>query len=394
MSTQFQTPPFSLFAGGPFFQLLRRFGLSGKGLELVHRRIACLTLLAWLPLLILSAAQGQALGGSVPIPFLLDAETQARFLVALPLLILAEFVVHRRMGVAVGQFVARRLIPEGASEQYQAAQTSALRLRNSLWAEAILVVLVFLLGGHLSSAQFEPVQVQTWQTMTSGAGSALSPGGMWLAYVSLPIFQFLLCRWYFRLIIWARFLWQVSRIDLHLVPTHPDGAGGLGFVTNVIPAFMPVAVAHGALLCGRIAQRIFHDGANLLQFKAEIALMAGLMLVALIGPLLLFMPKLSQTRRTGMAEYGALAARYVNEFDGKWLRGQAPANEPLIGSADIQSLADLANSFAVVKQMNIALVSRDTVAWLLVYTLGPIAPLLLTMVPLDVLMKKLLSMLF
>lgn len=394
MSTQFQIGPFSLFAGGPFFQLMRRFGLSGEGLELVFRRTICLTLLAWLPPFVLSAAQGQAWGGSIPIPFLLDAETQARFLVALPLLVIAEFVVHQRMSVAIGQFVARRLIPEDAKGRFGAAQASALRLRNSLWAEAILIALVFLVGPYLNSVNFEPVQGNTWRAASAGAGSGLSPAGTWFNYVSMPIFQFLLCRWYFRLIIWARFLWQVSRIDLHLIPTHPDGAGGLGFLTTIIPAFMAVAVAHGALLSGRIAQRIFHGGATLFQFQVETGLMVGLMFILLLGPLLLFIPRLSRARRTGLAEYGALAARYVNEFDDKWLRGQAPAHEPLIGSADIQSLADLANSFEVVKRMKLILVSRDTLIWLVAYTLGPVAPLVLTMVPLDVLLKKLVSMLF
>jgi hypothetical protein len=391
MSTQLQVPRFSLFAGGPFYQLLRRCGLSGEGLELVYRRTIVLTLLAWLPLFVLSALQGQAWGGSVPIPFLLDAETQARFLAALPLLVIAEFVVHQRMSVSIGQFAARHLIPEDATGQFEAAKASASRLRNSLWAEAILIALVFLVGPYLSSEQLEPVQAVTWRT---GAGSALSPAGTWFNYASLPIFQFLLFRWYFRLIIWARFLWQVSRIDLRLVPTHPDGAGGLGFLTTIVPAFMAIALAHGALLAGRIAQRIFHSGATLFQFQAETGIMIGFMFVLLLGPLLFFMPKLAQARRTGLAEYGALAARYVNEFDAKWVRGQAPAHEALIGSADIQSLADLANSFDLVKRMSPVLVSKDTLIWLAAYTLGPVAPLVLTLVPLDVLLKKLVSILF
>jgi hypothetical protein len=391
MSTQLQVPRFSLFAGGPFFQLLRRCGLSGEGLELVYRRTIVLTLLAWLPLFVLSVVQGQGWGASVAIPFLFDAETQARFLVALPLLVIAEFVVHQRMSVSIGQFVARRLVPEDATGRFEAALASAFRLRNSLWVEAILLALVFLVGPYLNSEQIDPVQAITWRT---GAGDALSPAGTWFRYVSMPIFQFLLFRWYFRLIIWARFLWQVSRIDLHLVPTHPDGAGGLGFLTTIVPAFMAVAVAHGALLSGRIAQRIFHSGATLFQFQDETIVMVALMFILLLGPLLFFMPLLAQARRTGLAEYGTLAAHYVNEFDRKWLRGKAPADEPLIGSNDIQSLADLANSFDVVKRMNLVLISKDTLISLAVYTLGPVAPLVLTLIPLDVLLKKLISILF
>ena len=70
-----------------------------------------------------------------------------------------------------------------------------------------------------------------------------------------------------------------------------------------------------------------------------------------LGPLLVFAPQLAQAKRTGNREYGALAERYVREFDTKWLRGGASSDEPLVGSADIQSLSDMANTFEVVRTM-------------------------------------------
>ena len=94
--------------------------------------------------------------------------------------------------------------------------------------------------------------------------------GWWLGLVSLPVFQFILLRWYFRLFIWTSFLWQVSGIELQLVPTHPDRAGGLGFLGAVAYAFAPVLLAQGAMLAGMIANQIFYAGATLPQFKVEI----------------------------------------------------------------------------------------------------------------------------
>ena len=175
--------------------------------------------------------------------------------------------------------------------------------------------------------------------------------GWWLGFVSLPLFQFLLLRWYFRLFIWARFLWQVSRIDLRFVPTHPDRAGGLGFLGAVAYAFAPVLLAQGAMLAGMMANKIFYAGATLPEFKVELIGLVALLVFAILGPMLVFSPKLEAAKRAGLREYGTLAQRYVREFDGKWLRGGAPADEPLVGSADIQSLADLGNSFEVVKGM-------------------------------------------
>jgi len=217
---------------------------------------------------------------------------------------------------------------------------------------------------------------------------------VWYGYVSLPIFQFLLMRWYFRIFIWMRFLWQVSRIDLSLIPTHPDRVGGLGFLSNTVFAFTPLAVAHGGLLAGFIANRIFYLGAALPQFKIEIAVLVVFVLCMVLGPLLLFAPQLAEAKRRGNREYGTLAERYVREFDTKWLRGGAPADEPLVGSGDIQSLADLANSFEVVRTMRIAPITKEAIVQLVVATLVPVVPLTLTMMPLEELLKKLIGIVF
>jgi len=233
----------------------------------------------------------------------------------------------------------------------------------------------------------------TWYATPSTEGSKLSLAGMWYGYVSLPIYQFLLLRWYFRLFIWTRFLWQVSRIELRLVPTHPDRVGGLSFLTNTVYALTVLAVAHGAMLAGPLANRIFFLGATLPQYKAEIALIVVFMLCLVFGPLLVFAPQLSHAKRTGLREYGTLAERYVREFDTKWLRGGAPGDEPLVGSGDIQSLADLGNSYEVVRTMIIAPITKQAVIRLVVATLVPIVPLMLTMMPLEELLKKLFGML-
>jgi hypothetical protein len=84
----------------------------------------------------------------------------------------------------------------------------------------------------------------------------------------------------------------------------------------------------------------------------------------------------------------------VREFDTKWLRGGAPAGEPFVGSADIQSLADLSNSYDLVRTMRIAPLTRDAFVRLAAATLVPLAPLLLTLMPLEELLKKLLGILF
>jgi hypothetical protein len=203
-----------------------------------------------------------------------------------------------------------------------------------------------------------------------------------------------MCRWYFRVLIWTRLLWHISRIDLKLLPAHPDRVGGLGFVSNAVYAFAPIAAAHGALLAGLLANHIFFAGAALVDFKAEVGVVVVFMLCLTLGPPLVFAPQLARARRMGMVRYGTLAERYVRAFDTKWLDGGAPADEQLVGSADIQSLADLSNSVEVVRTMRVLPVTRDAIIRLVATTLAPIAPLALTMMPLEELLKLLFGVLF
>jgi hypothetical protein len=379
--------------GGPLFQLLRRAHLSDDALTLARRRIVVMALLAWLPLLVLSALEGRALGGSVAVPFLHDIEVHIRYLVALPLLVGAELVVHQRMRSLVKVFLERRLIPEHALPRFDAAVASAFRLRNSVLAEVLLIILVYVVGILIVWRQYMALDASTWYATPSAGGSTLSLAGIWFGILSLPLFQFLLVRWYFRLFIWARFLWHVSRIELSLVPTHPDRLGGLGFLSKTVHAFTLLAVAHGAMLAGPLANRILYLGAGLLEFKVEIAAVLLLVLAVVIAPLLVFAPQLAQAKRNGLREYGTLSERYVREFDTKWLRGGAPAGEAFVGSADIQSLADLGNSFDVVRTMLPVPLTKDMIIQLGVATLAPIVPLALTMMPLEELLKKLLGIL-
>jgi hypothetical protein len=399
-STERGTPPadpydFSVVLGGPLYQLLCRAHLSGDSLDHARARTILIPLFAWLPLLILSALGGRAWGGAVRVPFLADIEVHARFLVALPLLIVAERVVHQRMRPLVRQFLERGLIPATSRARFDAALPSAMRLRNSVVAEVLLLALVYLVGVLYLWPNYVALQLPTWySTAAGGGGKQLSPAGWWFVYLSLPLFQFILFRWYFRLFVWMRFLWQVTRCELSLLPTHPDRAGGLGFLSITAVALAAFLAAHGALLAGLIANQIFFHGAKLPDFKIEMAAVVALLLLVVMGPLLLFAPHLSRARRIGLREYGALAQRYVREFDTKWLRDGARADEPLVGSADIQSLADLSNSFEVIRSMSVAPFTWSTVVQVAVITLLPVSPLLLTMVSLEELLVRLAKLVF
>lgn len=384
---------FSLVLGGPLYQIWRRTHLCGDTLQLMHRRIVSFILLTWAPLLLLSIAEGHAWGG-VKLPFFYDIAIHVRLLFALPLLILAELYVHQRMRLVVSQFVARGLIPDEARPKFDAAIHSALRLRNSVTAELLLLAFVYIMVVFFEWHSKMTYFVTSWPSTEVNGKLHLSLAGWWLGCVSLPLFLFMLLRWYFRLGIWSRFLWQVSRVKLSLMPTHPDRSGGLGFLSLVSKAFEPLLLAQGALLAGVMANRIFYMGANLAEFKLEFFGLVAVIVFAILGPMLVFIPQLATAKRYGTLNYGILAQRYVREFDRKWLHGGAPAGEPLIGTPDIQSLADLDNSFGLVNKMRLVPFNLKTVVQLAVVTLLPVAPLLLTLVPLEELFNRLFKLVF
>ena len=186
---------FSLILGGPLFQLLRRAHLCGDVADLLWRRIIALTLIAWLPLLVLSIVEGHAWGDSVKVPFLLDVDVHARFLLALPLLVLAELVVHQRMRLVVGTFVNRGLVPADARGRFDAAIAAAMRLRNSVLAEVLLIAIVYGLGVLFIWRKHAAMDFPTWYGTTVTGKLQPTLAGWWLGCVSLPLIQFILLRW-------------------------------------------------------------------------------------------------------------------------------------------------------------------------------------------------------
>ena len=384
---------FTIVLGGPLYQLLRRAHVSGDALELARRRVVAIALVAWLPLLALALASGQAFSGPA-IPFVKDIEAHVRFLVALPLLVAAEVLVHWRVRSIAEEFLARRLVPEASLGRFRAILLSAFRWRNSVAAELAMLAVIYGLGIPLVWRHFTTLDVATWYAAPSADGPRFTAAGYWYAWVSVPLFQFLLLRWYYRIAIWIRFLWQVSRIRLDISAMHADQAGGLGFLATTVFAFLPLILAHGALLAGNLANRIFYAGGHLSDSYVEIALLVVFMLLLVLGPLMVFAPQVNEAQRRALFEYGRLAQRYVRDFEGKWIRPGGLAEESPLGTGDIQSLADMGNSMSVANGTSPVPITRQAVIQVVAAVLLPIAPLVLTVIPAKDLAGRLLKLLF
>jgi hypothetical protein len=376
-------PDLMLTEGGPAHALMRRLKValpeSRSGLGRTALILAAFT---WIPLCLLSLLEGLAFG-RVTIPFFKDIDVHVRFLLSVPILIFAEAPVGGRIREVARHFFTAGLVSEEDALRYAEIVTGARTLRDSHIAESVILGVAYWSTyramtsvTHSGSTWFKP-------------GIYLTPVGYWYTFVSLPIWFFLGWRWAFRMVVWSRFLWQVSRMPLVLTPSHPDGAGGLGFLGKTLVPFGVIAFAFSAATSGAVASRILFSGAKLEDFQSAYIVLVVFVLVFFTGPLLVFVPSLNTLRQTGLLKYGTLASRYTLLFDRKWVQTAEATDQRILGTEDIQSLGSLGDSYDMISRMKVVPVELRDIIALLLPMLIPVLPLILTVVPLKVILGQL-----
>lgn len=339
-----------LTEGGPLYRIQKRLKLLSER-EPRLWKVACLSILiTWVPLFLLSAAQGTAFRtATVAVPFLHDFATYTRFLVGVPILILAESILGPRLSDAAGFFVTSGLVLEKDYPRFDAAVERGLRLRDSVIAELVLVVCAytFTLIGH---KQLAIRDVATWSATHTTTSVSLSWAGWWLIIFCAPFFNFLMLRWIWRLFVWARFLWAMNKLNLQLFPPHPDESGGLGFLGRAQQFFGIVLFGYSAATAGVLADSVIYDKVPLQHFAGPIVAYVVVLVGIVIAPLMVFALRLHEAKIKGIYQYSSLATTYTSAFHHKWINKDQGESEPLLGTADIQSLADLGNSFGFVKK--------------------------------------------
>lgn len=381
---------FSLTRGGPLYHLLLRLGLAQEERARVIRRALLMATLTWLPLLILSIIQGLAYGKRIQIPFLRDFAVNVRFLIALPIFILAELSIDRQWRVLVLQFLKSGLVQEPELPSFEAVIQTVTRLRDSLLPEAILAVVAyssFMFGSH---TEFLMGSASNWHTL--GQSQQLSLAGWWFNLVSTPFFRFLGLCWLWRMALWTLFLWRSSRIGLHLVATHTDLAAGLGFLSAGQTRFAPIVFAGGAVVASQVGNAITYTGATLAGMKFVLIGYGVFAILLLVAPLLVTTPTLILAKRQALLSYGALVTSHNQSFATKWI-GHASQGDKILGDPDPSSLIDLGSSFQVVQQMKPVPINKSTFIVLALAATLPMIPLVILVTPADKLIQAILKML-
>jgi hypothetical protein len=366
----------SLVQGGPLHALGRRGGLPAGTRGLIGLGLA-LAAIAWIPLAVLAAVEGHLTGGSA-VPFSHALGSHVRLLVLIPLYFLAEAGFDLRARQVLRTLVESHVVPTSQRPAFAAALRRVCRWHQGAAAETALIAVVVLVAWQGFRGGFLP-EVSTWRHEPDGTRTL---AGAWYGFAAVPLFQFLTFRWGLRLLAWSAVLWRIRGLDLHLTPTHPDRAGGLGSLGVVQVALTPLAFGFSCLFVAGVAERALFAGADVRGEAIQLVAMVTAIAMLFVAPHLMFVPKLLGTKQHGLLEYGTLAAHYAHGFDAKWLRERAP-DQALLGSADIQSLADLGNSFANIRNMQLVPISWSQITTLAVSAALPILPLVLFAVPLD-----------
>ena len=376
----------SLVRGDVLIRLQRGIGLVPEGSLGVGRRALALALFTWLPISAWAFLAGHALPEQTGEPLLRHFGVQVRCLVAIPLFVVAEGVAHGLTPRLLPYFVSSGLVSDADRPRFREIVLSVAKLRDRTLPWVVILGLV------IARQTFGPGEGHEldWAG-EGGAPLSLGFGAWWYVWVARPIFLALLLGWLWRLILISVLFRRISRLDLALVPTHPDGAGGLGFLERVPTLFAPVVLAMSAVLASRFAHDVLYHEVHV---KTLYPMMIAALVVALIlflAPLLLWAPLLGATKRRALLEYGALVGEHGRLVRRRWIQHQPIADDSLLGAQEIGPVADTITLYEAVRKMRPAPIGRFSLLVIVLAAGLPMLPVLAIEIPVKQLLLKLLT---
>lgn len=382
----------SIFEEAKHVAVLRRLRLiKPEHRAQAFRRVIIAVALAWLPLALLCTGQALLSGHTELLhAFFTDVAVHARFALAVPILILSEYIILPRLDITAWHFVTSRIIDDDERSRFEDAVASSRRSSVGIWPSAGMTLLVYASVITIILA-IHPGLLPAWHY--AGASAHLSLASWWHMLVSLPLLLGLLLSWIWRLGVWTRFLHRVSRMNLHLIASHPDKAAGLQFVAFSPRMFTSLALAIGIITAGTFANEVFHFGVDPMDHPAVPIATAIVVAAIFMAPPLVFGRTLLQTWRRGVFGYGALASRLGVQFEDRWLDAHSVVDQASLEKPDFSATTDLYGITSNVYAMRPVLFDPRAAVSLIVATLVPFAPIWLTVIPAKVILTQVLKLL-
>jgi hypothetical protein len=375
------------------FRLQRRVGLIPEQGLGTMRRAVFFALLTWLPIVIWAIAVGRILPGTVDEPLLRHFGVHVRFLLAVPLFILGEGMIHQLSTTLTPYFLTSGLVKPSQRQDFVNIIRGITRLRDRTLPWVLIATLI------IAWTVLEPMAARSdldhevnWASNDSSG--RLGFGGWWFMYVSRPIFVAFLAAWLWRLILMFILLKRIARLDLAIVPTHPDGAGGLGFLKRLPRAFSLFAFAVSAVLASRLAHNVLYHGVDVQSLK----LMLTVFLIVLVGiclaPLLTFVGPLVAAKRRALLDYGVLVGNHGRLVRRRWILGDTKVDDPVLQAEELGPVADTLTLYEAVRKMRIVPIDKSSLFAIAIPALIPIAALFSIQIPIKDILIKIATTLF
>ena len=382
------TVDFSLVRGDLLFRLQRSVGLiPADGLGLMRRALFW-ALLGWLPVALWALYIDRALPGGFPEPMLAHYGIHARLLVAVPLLILAEGPASALVERMLRHLVESGIVPAAQRARFDAAIRSAVRMRDATlpWVAIAATVIAIV---TISEVVVHPHEVDWSQSGAAGQGPGF--GGLWYLYVGRSIFLTLLLGWLWRIVLVAVLMWRVARLELSLVPTHPDRAAGLGFLERLPGVFAPLALAVGVVLASRWAHDAVYHGLSLPSLKVEMIGFVVLCVVIFALPLFAFHAPLKRAKKQALIDYSELVGRHGRLVHKRWIEGREVGQPPILEAPELGPVADTAAMYGAVRSMRTVPLGKNSVLPVALAAALPIIAVLALQIPVKALVLTLLK---
>jgi hypothetical protein len=271
--------------------------------------------------------------------------------------------------------------------QLRAAVESVAKLRDATlpW----IAILALIVAGLTLTDVVHHVHEVDW-AVEPADGRTLGFGGWWFLYVGRPIFLTLLLAWLWRLVLLFLLMRRIGRLDLSLVPTHPDRAGGLGFLATFPGALAPVVLAISAVVAARLAHDVVYHGVTAQSLQMQMGLFVVATVAVFLLPALPLLGPLTRTKRRALRDYGALVAQHDRLVHERWIDGREVRDERLLAAPELGPVADVAALYGSVKDMRTIPLTKASVAPLVLAALLPMLAVLAIQVPVRDLLKTLL----
>ncbi|MCK5371531.1 MAG: hypothetical protein KAQ62_23375, partial [Cyclobacteriaceae bacterium] len=225
------------FEDHAYNKLLNKFGLLEGGFKVRLNKVLIPFLVCWVPLAVITLIQGTFWTGDMDNSFITNFDTQARLLVSMPIFLLAEKPISKKLGLILGQFLNSGIIKKEEQQKFQLIIQKHIAFLKSHWTDIGVFFICYIHVFSVVLYESEYTSMLSWQIKMTDGEAALNFAGKWSALVSRPFMLFLFYRWFLRIIIWGIILRKISKLDLNLFAMHPDLAGGLGFLGYSIRFF-------------------------------------------------------------------------------------------------------------------------------------------------------------